>query len=264
MFLIFDTETTGLPRNYNAPVSDSDNWPRMVQIAWQLHDELGKLVEQANYIIKPEGFTIPFNATKVHGITTDHAMKHGLPLETVLEKFEQACSKSQYLVGHNIDFDLNIAGAEFFRVYKEDRLKSFKKLDTCTETTASLCQLPGGRGGKFKLPNLAELHKFLFQEGFDEAHNASADVAATARCFLELMRTSVFRPEVLNLDYSFFEAFKAANPITIPALDIEVLSNTATPVQPQILDEATEADTSENVVSESQIANFAHLRNHTT
>jgi len=264
MFLIFDTETTGLPRNYNAPVSDSDNWPRMVQLAWQLHDELGKRVEQANYIIKPEGFTIPFNATKVHGITTDHAMKHGLPLETVLEKFEQAYSQSKYLVGHNIDFDLNIAGAEFFRVYAEDRLKSFKKLDTCTETTASLCQLPGGRGGKFKLPNLAELHKHLFHEGFDEAHNASADVAATARCFLELMRTEVFRPDDLKVDYTFFEAFKASNPKTIPALDIEVLSNAASQDQKEVLDEALQADAGDGIVSATQVENFVHLRNHTT
>ena len=55
MYLIFDTETTGLPQNFNAPISDSDNWPRMVQIAWQLHDAEGKLIENQDYIIKPEG-----------------------------------------------------------------------------------------------------------------------------------------------------------------------------------------------------------------
>ena len=59
MYLIFDTETTGLPQNFNAPLSDSDNWPRMVQIAWQLHDEEGKLIENQDYIIKPEGYDIP-------------------------------------------------------------------------------------------------------------------------------------------------------------------------------------------------------------
>ena len=53
MYLIYDTETTGLPRDWNAPITDSDNWPRCVQIAWQLHDELGELVEVKNFIIKP-------------------------------------------------------------------------------------------------------------------------------------------------------------------------------------------------------------------
>lgn len=64
MFLIFDTETTGLPRNWNAPLTDFDNWPRVVQLAWQIHDADGVLIEVANHIIKPEGFTIPFMRRK--------------------------------------------------------------------------------------------------------------------------------------------------------------------------------------------------------
>ncbi len=53
MYLFFDTETTGLPRNYKAPVSDSNNWPRMVQIAWRLMDEKGGEIDSQDFIIKP-------------------------------------------------------------------------------------------------------------------------------------------------------------------------------------------------------------------
>ncbi len=81
MYLIFDTETTGLPQNFNAPLSDSDNWPRMVQIAWQLHDENGELIENQDYIIKPEGYDIPFNATRIHGISTKMAQEQGRDLQ---------------------------------------------------------------------------------------------------------------------------------------------------------------------------------------
>ncbi|HAP63120.1 MAG TPA: 3'-5' exonuclease, partial [Cytophagales bacterium] len=70
MYLIFDTETTGLPKNYNAPLTDFDNWPRLVQLAWQLHGPNGELISAGNHIVKPEGFEIPFNAEKVHGIGT--------------------------------------------------------------------------------------------------------------------------------------------------------------------------------------------------
>jgi DNA polymerase III subunit alpha len=56
MFLIFDTETTGLPLNYNAPIEDLNNWPRVVQISWQLHELNGQLVEHKNFIIKSEGY----------------------------------------------------------------------------------------------------------------------------------------------------------------------------------------------------------------
>lgn len=75
MFLIFDTETTGLPGNWNAPLTDFNNWPRVVQLAWRLHDNTGKLLSAKSVIIRPDGFAIPFNAEKVHGISTDRALK---------------------------------------------------------------------------------------------------------------------------------------------------------------------------------------------
>lgn len=33
-YLFIDTETTGLPKEYDAPYTDIDNWPRLVQLAW--------------------------------------------------------------------------------------------------------------------------------------------------------------------------------------------------------------------------------------
>ncbi|MCK9452364.1 MAG: DNA polymerase III subunit alpha [Bacteroidales bacterium] len=264
MFLIFDTETTGLPNNFNAPVSDSDNWPRMVQLAWQLHDAEGKLLDVANYIVKPDGYTIPFNATKVHGITTEHAKQHGLPLEEVLQKFQEILKQTTFLVGHNIDFDIKITGAEFYRLTQENPLASFLKLDTCTETTASLCQLQGGRGGKFKLPNLSELHKTLFQTGFDAAHNASADVDATARCFLELIRIGSFTEKELQTDAFFFENFRKANPEKIGPLGISITSN-AIPENQEDAKETKEKAATLSPTEKRQLSgSFAHIRNHTT
>jgi len=87
MYLFFDTETTGLPKNYNAPLSDSRNWPRMVQIAWLLADEDGTERESRDYIIKPEGFVIPHQSVKIYGITTEKANEKGVQLESVLNEF---------------------------------------------------------------------------------------------------------------------------------------------------------------------------------
>ena len=83
MYLIFDTETTGLPLRKDAPVKEVNNWPRLVQIAWQVHDALGNLKSQGNKIVKPEGYTIPFNAQKVHGISTERALFEGDSLKSV-------------------------------------------------------------------------------------------------------------------------------------------------------------------------------------
>ena len=198
MYLIFDTETTGLPKRWNAPLSDSENWPRCIQIAWQIHDAKGEVVAHEDYLIHPDGFTIPFDSEQVHGISTALAEDQGIPLEEVLEKFHSALDQVDYVVGHNVSFDRNIMGAEYLRSGLEDVLENKAVINTCTEETAQLCQLPGGRGGKFKLPTLSELYRFLFQESFMEAHNATADVEATSRAFLELLRQDKIHPKAFD------------------------------------------------------------------
>ena len=225
MFLIFDTETTGLPKNQNAPLSDFDNWPRMVQIAWQIHDDKGRYVENHNYLVKPDGFVIPIDAKMVHGISTEHALKYGKPLGEVLDLFMQSAAKAKYLVGHNVGFDLNVLGCEFLRCGRENPLKQWTLIDTCTEKTANFCQLPGGKNGKFKFPKLSEIHHLLFGESFDSAHNACADVQATARVFLELVRLGVIGKEDINAGPDFFDNFKAANPTVIQPAGIIIEAN---------------------------------------
>lgn len=111
MFLIFDTETTGLPLDYKASYKNIENWPRMVQISWQLHDANGKLMEVKNYLIKPENYEIPYAVVKLHGITTERANLQGMPLEFVLNEFNEALDKCIYIIGHSIDFDINVLGA---------------------------------------------------------------------------------------------------------------------------------------------------------
>jgi DNA polymerase-3 subunit alpha len=198
MYLIFDTETTGLPKKWNAPLTDSENWPRCIQIAWQIHDTAGALISHEDYLIQPDGFTIPFDSEQIHGISTALAEAQGVPLDEVLEKFHNALDEVDYVVGHNVSFDRNIMGAEYLRAGLADVLEKKAFIDTCTEETAQLCQLPGGRGGKFKLPTLSELYHFLFQESFEEAHNATADVEATSRALLELLRKDVLHPAVFE------------------------------------------------------------------
>ena len=185
MFLIFDTETTGLPRNYNAPVTDFDNWPRMVQIAWQLHDATGNLISNDSIIVKPEGYTIPFATVQIHGITNERANEEGQELKNTLQKFSDVVGQTNYLCGHNIEFDINIIGAELLRCGLPNILENRPFIDTKNDQTTEYCAIPGGRGGKFKWPTLTELYQKLFNKGFDEAHNAAFDVAATTKVFFE-------------------------------------------------------------------------------
>ena len=194
MYLIFDTETTGIPHNKTAPITDLDNWPRLVQIAWQLHDNRGKLLSRHNYIIRPDGFDIPYNAQQIHGISTKRAHEEGIPIDAALAALLEDLRRTRLLVGHNIEFDKNIIGAELIRLNLDpDTLLSVEKLDTGVAST-EYCQMQGGIGGKLKMPRLVELHQKLFGNGFADAHDASYDVAATARCFFGLIRNSVVLP----------------------------------------------------------------------
>ena len=265
MFLIFDTETTGLPKNWKAPISDTSNWPRCVQIAWQLHDKYGKLVENKSFIIKPDGFDIPFESENIHGISTDLALAEGHQLIKVLESFNSAISKSKFIVGHNINFDLNVIGCEFYRSNFKSKLNNVDVLDTCSEQTAELCKLSGGRGGKYKLPTLTELHEFLFNEKFKDAHNASADVEATSRCLLELIRIENFNKDQIQLGENYFTEFKEVNPSSINSFGIKHfnLKKKSAKLKESLIANNFNASEVNNPDIDLDEYNFCHLHNHT-
>jgi len=185
LYLFFDTETTGLPRSWQAPVTALDNWPRLVQLAYLAYDGEGNLLTSVNTIIKPEGFAIPADASRIHGITTERAQAEGKELALVLRDFKAQLDRAKFLVAHNMSFDEKIVGAELLRNNLPDIPASKYKICTMHSTT-EYCAIPGPRG--YKWPKLTELHQKLFGADFEGAHDASSDVAATAKCFWELKR----------------------------------------------------------------------------
>ncbi|BDD07960.1 DNA-directed DNA polymerase [Fulvitalea axinellae] len=233
----------------------------MVQLAWQIHDEKGDLVKVQNYIVKPEGYTIPYNAEKIHGISTKRAMRQGMPLEHVLKEFCEDLATCDFGIGHNIGFDYNIVGAELDRKGMETSVMMDKpEIDTKDKGT-DFCKIPGGRGGKYKWPNLTELHTKLFGEAFGEAHNASADVEATARCFLEMVRLDLYSPEELGTTADVLKAFKENNPSMIAAIGLNI--EPYTPDSVEFADEDEDGvDTSTAESIDLTDVPFTHLHCH--
>lgn len=84
-YLFFDTETTGLPRNYRTPITDFNNWPGVVQLAYFIYDEDGSELEACDLTIRPDGFTIPLDTSRVHGITMERALVEGRDIIDVLD-----------------------------------------------------------------------------------------------------------------------------------------------------------------------------------
>lgn len=188
MILVFDTETTGKPIDYDASHTDVDNWPRLVQIAWLragkelLPDSLRRVAT-----IRPEGFEIPPAAAAIHGISTEHALEHGEPIAEVLADFGNALLSADLIVGHNLSFDVPIVAAEMVRLGRRPwaaELVTKPRYDTMLVGT-DVCQIPGHRG--YKWPKLAELYLHLFRRRPENQHQADGDVLATAECYFELV-----------------------------------------------------------------------------
>ena len=178
MILFFDCETTGLiPKGKNWE-TDYNDFPYIVQIAWIMDDE------EKNYIIKPDGWYIPDEISKIHGITQGRAIEEGHPNEEVLEHFLKDAKKADLIVGHNIYFDTSIVKANLLRLGFDkteiaDALHKDKRYCTMLKSMKFM-------GSKY--PKLSELYKYLFYIEFEDAHTALGDVRATKKCYEEMLK----------------------------------------------------------------------------
>lgn len=186
MFLVLDTETTGLPTRRNASYTELSVWPRIVTISWALFRSRTECLSHRHHIVRPVGFRIPVEASRIHGVTHAKADREGQPLASVLAALQSEISQCRptSLVCHNVAFDRPIVLAEFLRAGMSPSV--LESLSTyCTmETTTDFCAIPGYSG--FKFPTLRKLYSKLFGRSMDGAHNAAHDVLACAECFFEL------------------------------------------------------------------------------
>ena len=191
--LFFDCETTGLPRTRIFSPEVAEDWPHLVQLAWARYDLRGRAEDARSHIIRPEGFRIPADATRIHGISNAHARRAGRDLGEVLDEFlEAATAPATTLVAHNLSYDAGVIGAELVRLRKPLRFLEMPGICTMKGTT-DLVQLsrPGGYG--FKWPTLEELHLYCFGHSYDGAHDAASDLEACARSFFKLFDAGYFR-----------------------------------------------------------------------
>ena len=186
--LFFDVETTGLPKNRFAQISDSANWPRIVQFAWVATDYKFNELEAKSYIIKPTNYVIPKESSKIHGITHNMAVENGNFIKEVLTEFEEQTNKATHLIAHNIDFDHKVVQSEFHR---NDLGVFHLKPTICTMMKSASYVGIKNKNGTNKWPTLEELYKKLFKKEFKGAHNAMCDVRATVISFRSLSKSRI-------------------------------------------------------------------------
>lgn len=196
--LFIDTETNGLPANYQAPGTDTDNWPRCIQLAYALTnlETAEHYIKYGNWLIKPDGWTISEKITDLTGISMERAEAEGVPIAYALDTFAQVLSQADIVVAHNMDFDWPVLTAEFTRLGFEAPFWGARFCTMKSPEVINFCAIPASsaqryRGQKYKWPKLQELYKKLFDHEFEGAHNAFSDVSALSRCFFELVEMGV-------------------------------------------------------------------------
>jgi DNA polymerase III epsilon subunit-like protein len=222
--LVFDTETTGLPKTKILNPDTLNLWPHIVQFSYVIYDtDINDIVESSDSIIKvAEGLIIPEESIKFHGITNKISKRKGVEIQMILNEFFYYLRNVDMLVGHNVSFDINMVKVEMLRLiysnnanvteidklgYKYDLhfLTNFKNICcTCSlKESIELCNITAlDRSGKpyLKYPKLIELHEKLFESSPNNLHNSFNDILVTLRCFMKLKHNSD-----LNKDCSKFK-----------------------------------------------------------
>jgi DNA polymerase III epsilon subunit-like protein len=205
-FLVFDTETTGLPKTKYINPTTLEYWPHIVQFSYVVYDSsLNEIIESNDFIIKmPENILIPEESSQIHGITNNISNEKGVSLTFALNEFFNSLKNVDILVGHNINFDINMIKVSLLRIindksYSPQQIKQYKenfhyilnynKIVCTLKDSISFCNINLiDKNGKsyLKYPKLSELHEKLFNKTPNNLHNSFYDVLVTLRCFMKL------------------------------------------------------------------------------
>ena len=200
--LVVDTETTGLPKNFNIKAIDKpDNWPHLVSLSWAVLDsETMKIVESYSSYVRPEGWEIPAEASAIHGITTEMAMANGESLRAVIDMFMTA--PCDVIVSHNANFDKNViinAIVYDLKLPFDSEETIIREQFLCSMLASiGICKIETRRG--YKWPKLSELYYHVFKNctrcslrysESGESHSAFPRVASCARTSLSVIRFKI-------------------------------------------------------------------------
>jgi len=191
MYIFFDTETNGL-LNFKRDLMD-ESQPRIIQLAAILTDRDLVEVDSMSAYIKPDGWIIPEETTKIHGITIEKCESDGIPMPEALARFNELKARATHRFAFNIAYDKRMLAREanlYGIPHDSSEIETF-----CVMTLAKPeCKIPPtakmmSAGFKtYKTPNLSEAHEILLGHAFDGAHDALNDVRATIQVFSELRK----------------------------------------------------------------------------
>ena len=186
--LVFDTETTGLPKGKNPSIYKTELWPHIIQLSYIVYcsDENNLLTVEDDYIKISDDVIIEEDSQAIHQISRDKLNKDGISIDEALNKFNNWAEKCDLLVGHNVSFDKRMVIVEGIR----NKIRMDIQYTYCTmKQSTEICKIerefPDGTK-YFKYPSLTELYKHLFNKIPKNTHNALIDILICMRCFCKI------------------------------------------------------------------------------
>lgn len=191
--LFYDTETTGLPL-FSEP-SEDPRQPHMVQLAACLVDlDKRETIASIDLVVEPNGWEIPDDVSKIHGITTEYALAHGVSESMALGTFMSLWEHSHRRIAHNETFDARIIRIALMRHEDTPIADRWKAgVAECTQNMSTpICKLPptprmiaAGRR-HHKSANLGEAYRHFTGKDLIGAHSALVDVHACMDVFFAI------------------------------------------------------------------------------
>jgi DNA polymerase III epsilon subunit-like protein len=187
---VFDTETSGLPKERNPSIYDTDKWPHVMQVSYIIYNtETGEIDEKYDAYIKLNTWVIVDPVSEgIHGITREIMDTKGVPIQEALVRVRDALGKVDICVGHNVSFDKRFLIVEGVR----NSIRMNFPADYCTmKNGKEMCKIDftfsNGEKG-FKFPKLMELYEHLFPgiPAPQNLHNSFADTIITLKCYCKM------------------------------------------------------------------------------
>jgi DNA polymerase-3 subunit epsilon len=216
--LFVDTETSGIPHDWNQPYSALGSWPHIAQLAWVIYSRDGQEIRTENHYILPSDYDVSPASVRVHGLTNDFLQAHGQPRHIVLQRLFDDLQRYQPLVvAHFMKLDFHMLGVGFYRAGLENPLETLPTFCTMRTTGRFV------RGGQQGYLRLGELYERLFHTPLERQHDALIDACATARCFFELHRQGDITDAVIAAQRPFRRPAASAAPAIPVAVAVVLL-----------------------------------------
>lgn len=202
--LFIDTETTDIPKRWDLPYSETENWPSAVQVSWIICSAEGNEIKRENHYVFEEDLEISERSLKVHGIAKNFLKISGKRRKDVLKLLIDDIQEYNPLVaGHFTEFDLHVLGTDLFRAGLENPFKNSFFYCTMIKSKQYIFN------PRIEYMRLPQLYNHLFGETMENSHNALIDAEITAKCFFEIdRRTKISEKDFDDIHWAIFKKIK--------------------------------------------------------